>query len=187
VSFHRYGEKMANKDGAKKGVPTWVWVVAIVLGFGFILQSCGGGNGSTDSDFESNSAEVAPEPALELEVEVAPEPEDLDEAILRVFIVDDTSSGLHEEFEVWIRGTGSWFYATRGREIEEAGPFPVAEPTSFFIYPQGRDSTEIEVDVLLRSDVIPGSVQHQILITVTDTDVEVRGTSIPDFEAVYPR
>ncbi len=168
-------------------MPTWVWVVAIVLGFGLILQSCAGGNGSTDSDFESNSAEVAPEPAPETEVEVAPEPEDLDEAILRVFIVDDTSSGLHEEFEVWIRGTGSWFYSTRGSLIEEAGPFPVAEPASFFIYPQGRDSTEIEVDVLLPLDVIPGSPQHMISISVTDTEVQVTGTSIPDFEAVYSR
>ena len=156
-----------------------IFVVGVAM---FALSACAG-----SVEEEASPAAIVEEVEPEPEAEVAPEPEDLDEAILRVSIVDDTSSGLHEEFEVWIRGTGSWFYSTRGSLIEEAGPFPVAEPASFFIYPQGRDSTEIEVDVLLPSDVIPGSPQHMISISVTDTEVEVTGTSIPDFEAVYSR
>lgn len=105
---------------------------------------------------------------------------------LRMAVRDETSNGVPEDFEVWIRGTGSWFFAQDTLE-EDAGPFPVGEPTSFFVYPQGRDSTEIEVNVLVSDEVTSKSVRDMITITVFDDEIEVSGTSIPELEKRFSR
>lgn len=127
----------------------------------------------------------ADDTADQTEPEVSEEPI-LDFATLRMAIVDETTDGIPKEFNVWVRGTGDWFYALETL-IEQAGPFPVEEPTSFYIYPQGRDSTEIEVDVLVPADVIPDSVKSMIRITVYDEEVKVNGLAIAGLEAKYPR
>ena len=133
------------------------------------------------------AAESVGSDAVEV-IDEAPEPEvvSVAEAVLRMGVTDETTTGIPEDFEVWVRGTGSWFYA-QDSLIEEAGPFAVGQPVSFFIYPQGRESTEIEVSLVLSDDVIAGSVRDLITIAVSDTDVTVSGTSVPDFEATFPR
>lgn len=98
---------------------------------------------------------------------------------LRMSVRDETSTGVPQDFEVYIRGTGSWYFAQETLQ-ENAGPFPIGEDTNFYIYPQGRESTEIEVNVLVSEDVVPSSVRDMITITVFDDEIEVSGTSIPD-------
>ena len=101
-------------------------------------------------------------------------------------VLDETSSGLSERFEVWIRGSGSWF-PTQDNLLAEGGPFKTGEPVSFFIYPEGRDTPEIEVQLLVPATVLPGSVRDLIEIEVYDDEIKVFGTSVPGFEATYPR
>ena len=150
-----------------------LFTIGVVVVFG--LVACGGG-----SDEATSVQEDVVESAV-LESEEPDEELAVSEAALRMAIVDETSAGIPEEFEVWVRGSGSWFHA-QDSLLEQAGPFPVGEPTSFFIYPRGREGAEIEVTLELPQDVIPASVQHMVTIAVFDDEVVVSGTSVPGFE-----
>lgn len=137
--------------------------------------------------------EPEPQPQEDAEDEPEPEPEDA-QIELRINVSDETSawesgtSGL-PDLEVWVRGTGSWFPDTSfgGDTLEDAGPFPVGEETEFAIYPDGRDGTEIMVEVLVDEDMIAGSPRDAIDITIDDTTVNVFGTPIPGFEVEFER
>lgn len=182
-------------------------VTALGLSLTLMVSACGGSEESSGApDAESSEVSVeeptpaAPEPEASADAEEQAEeqladdedqaaeeaPATVDEAVLRMAIWDETSSGLHPRFEVWIRGTGSWF-ASQDLLLEEAGPFPTGEPASFFIYPEGRDTPEIEVQLVVPATVIPGSVRDLIEIEVYDDEIIVFGTSVPDFSATYPR
>lgn len=140
-----------------------------------------------DPESDPEAEEVTEEPALPEGGEASDEaPETVTEAVLRMAIWDETTSGLHPRFEVWIRGTGSWF-AAQDLLLEDGGPFPTGEPTSFFIYPEGRDTPEIEVQLVVPPTVSPGSVRDLVEIEVYDDEIIVYGTSVPDFSATYPR
>lgn len=156
---------------------------------------------SVTSALTPNSEESNPPVAQEQSATepVKPESEqELSEATLRMTVTDNTSDGISEDFEVWIKGTGSWFYS-QNYLIEESGPFPVGQPSSFFIYPDGRDATvgadaqgriqvlEIRVPVEVSSDVIPSSPKDMIRIDVYDSEIIVSGTSIADSEIVLDR
>lgn len=174
----------------------WVLAPAVLLGVFVVAGVLGSLGGERADDAEvtttddagdgSTPAQVAPEPG--------PETEPRAEKVLRVSVTDDTSawepgsSGL-PNIEVWIRGTGSWFPDTSfGSDVlEDAGPFPVGEPTEFFIYPEGRDGPELAAQVVVDEDVTAGSVRDMITITVDDTAVTVAGTPIPGFEMEFAR
>jgi hypothetical protein len=143
------------------------------------------------SGSDSERAQPAPAPPVQ-----APEPsgepesgddaadDGVDEAVLRMAITDLTTSGLSPNFEVWVRGTGSWF-AAQDLLLESAGPFTTDQQTSFFIYPEGRDTPELEVELLVPRTVIPGSVRDLIEIEVYDDEIIVYGTSVPGFSMTY--
>lgn len=179
---------MAEDTTAKKKVPVWIWIVAVVAGLALLGTIFGGGDSEEEAS-EAEASQVQPEDtadAAEAEESVEPAEAGADSVLLRMAVIDETSGGVPEDFEVWIRGTGSWFFSQDSIQ-EDAGPFPVAEPASFFIYPQGRDSTEIEVSVEISEDVIPGSTRDTIFITVFDDEVEISGTSIPGGEVRFSR
>ena len=183
----------------------------MVLVMALALSACAGAE-LPDEEPDGAVAEVEPAPEGEAETESPeeaepepeeaperePEPEVADEAPaeieLRMTVSDDTSewdtgtSGL-PDVEVWVRGTGSWFPDTSfgSDTIEDAGPFPVGEVTEFAIYPDGRDGTEIMVEVLPDEDMIGGSPRDAIDITIDDTTVNVFGTPIPGLEVEFPR
>jgi hypothetical protein len=172
-------------------LPWWGWALIVVGSLALISFVFGG----DDSEVTPEASENAPQQVDEPE----PEPEqEFSDAALRMTVTDNTSDGIPEDFEVWIKGTGSWFYSQNSL-IEEGGPFPVEEPSSFFIYPNGRDATvgadafgevqelEIRVPVEVPSDVIPGSPRDMIYIDVYDSEIIVSGTSIADSEIVLDR
>lgn len=177
---------MTEANAAKKKLPIWIWIVAVLAGL--TLLGAIFGEDETEEEVTQSQEEVIEPSEKTAEVGEATESKDvvLESAILRMAIVDETSSGIPEEFEIWIRGTGSWFYS-QGAVIEDGGPFAVSEAATFFIYPEGRDSNEIEVNVLVPEDVIPGSIQHTIFISVYDDELEVYGTSIDGGEVRFSR
>lgn len=174
----------------------------VVVGLVGALTACGGGGAN-----QTESVNPAPPPPVSApEPQPAPAPSPapdeystpgvgesdtadegpVTEAVLRMAIHDATTSGIPERFEVWIRGTGSWFYSQDWLQ-EEAGPFPTGETSSFFIYPEGRDTPEIEVELVVPPDVKPGSVLDLVSIEVYDDKILVIGTSVPGFEATFER
>lgn len=179
---------MSEDISAKRKIPVWIWIVAVVAGLALLGTIFGGGE-SGDGASETEASQVQSEDTTgteEPEESVEPDESAADSVLLRMAVIDETSGGVPDDFEVWIRGTGSWFFA-QDSVTEEAGPFAVAEPASFFIYPQGRDSTEIEVSVEVSEEVIPGSTRDTIFITVFDDELEVSGTSIPGGEVRFSR
>ena len=159
---------------------------ALTVGAAAVLVGCAGSSDPAEVAPAPTPVEPAPEETIE---EDAPEEVDdagLSEAVLRMTVRDETTGGLPERFEVWIRGTGSWF-PSQDALLEEGGPFSVGDPVTFFIYPEGRDTPEIEVELILPENVIPGSPRDLVEIEVYDDEIKVVGTSVPGFEATYPR
>jgi hypothetical protein len=159
--------------------------VVVAAGIAIMLAACGGG-GSESGSAPAPAPAPAPQQPEPEEAEDEDETAEVSEAVLRMAITDETTGGLPERFEVWIRGTGSWF-AAQDMLLEAAGPFVTGEPTTFFIYPEGRDTPEIEVELIVPKTVIPGSVRDLVEIEVYDTEIKIFGTSVPGFEAVYQR
>ncbi len=103
---------------------------------------------------------------------------------------DDTVERPAENIEVWVRGYGSWYPdITFGSDVNTLGAFPVGElrDQDFFIYPDGRDGTEIRVEFEMTADMISGSDMSMTTVAVSDTTVTVTGQAIPDFELVFER
>lgn len=162
--------------------------LAATVGAAVVLAGCGGSSESPEAAPTPTAPQEAPEEAPEEAPDEAEEVEEeaLSEAVLRMSITDETSTGLPDRFEVWIRGSGSWF-ASQDTLLEEGGPFRIGEPVTFFIYPEGRDTPEIEVELVLPANVIPGSARDLVEIEVYDNEIKIFGTSVPGFEASYPR
>jgi len=76
--------------------------------------------------------------------------------------------------------------AAEGLQLEDGGPFPTGEPTSFLVYPEGRATPEIEVELVVPPTVIPGSVRDLVEIKVYDDELVVLGTAGPDGKSTYP-
>ena len=159
--------------------------LAAAVGAAVVLTGCGGSSEAPEAAPAPTAPQEAPDEAPE-EAPEESEEEVLSEAVLRMGIRDETSGGLPERFEVWIRGTGSWF-ASQDTLLEQGGPFKVGESVTFFIYPEGRDTPEIEVELILPANVIPGSARDLVVIEVYDDEIKVFGTSVPGFEVIYPR
>jgi len=162
----------------------------VAVGLATVLAACGGGasdgGSGTSSPTPATTTTPAPDPTPTEQEQEQAEDESVTEAVLRMGIIDETTDGIPERFEVWIRGTGSWFYA-QGFLQEAAGPFPTGKASSFFIYPEGRDTPEIEVELVVPPTVIPGSPRDLVTIEVYDDKILVFGTSVPEFEAIYER
>ena len=118
------------------------------------------------------------------------QPGDAQEIDLRVSVFDDSVDRPLENFEVWVRGYGSWYPdLTFGGDVNTLGAFPVGElqEQNFFIYPDGRDGTEIRVEFEMTADMISGSVRDTVIVDVSDTTVTVTGTAIPGITQEFER
>ncbi len=67
------------------------------------------------------------------------------------------------------------------------GSFPIDELQEFFIYPDGREGTEIKVHFMMKADMISGSDRDTIHIVISDTEVTVTGTAIEGIEKIFQR
>jgi len=67
-------------------------------------------------------------------------------------------------FEIWVRGTGSWYPKLHlGADFKEFGPFPVGETQQLFIYPTGREGSEIELSFTPNREMFSGSDRDAIM------------------------
>ncbi len=111
--------------------------------------------------------------------------------LLDVFVSDDTTSNPPgTRMEIWVRGYGSWFPNLRfGGERTQLGKFPVGETheRDFYIYPDGRDGTEIRVPFTMKAEMISGSDKARTVVSIEDAVVRVWGEAIDGFELVFGR
>jgi len=184
-------------EKSKRRVPIWLVIVGALLTVIALASIFGGGDNLDNQATEPTATEdveglpKTTEPVEEITPQAPAESENLGtatngSAVLRMAVTDETSSGISDNFEVWVQGTGSWFYALDSL-IEEAGPFPTDEPSSFFIYPEGRDGNEIQVQLFVPSTVNAGSAQDMIEIVVSDSEITIFGTSVPNTGGTYRR
>ena len=85
----------------------------------------------------------------------------------------------YPDFELWVRGNGSWFPKLEfgGDVLDSAGPFPAQAllDGNFFIYPFGRDGIEVSVPLYLSSEHIPDSIRDMLPIVIEDRVLTVYG------------
>ncbi len=116
--------------------------------------------------------------------------EDVQEIDLEVALWDDSIERPAENIEVWVRGYGSWYPdLSFGIDVNTLGAFPVGElqEQDFFIYPDGRDGTEIRVEFQMTADMISGSDMSMTTVVVSDTTVTVIGQAIPGITQEFER
>lgn len=99
-------------------------------------------------------------------------------ASVRVAVFDDTEDEpLPQRAEIWIRGLGSWWIAKDTVKIVPGRDFGTVD--TMFIYPDGRDGSELSVKFKITSEMCPqGCVRDMISVAVEDSYVVVSGTPI---------
>ena len=109
--------------------------------------------------------------------------------VLDIAVFDDTvRRPPGDRFEIWARGHGSWFPDVRfGGDVAVLGTFPVGQDATFAVYPDGSDGREILIPFRMTADMISGSDRDRIQMEITDRDVVVRGTAIPERELRFAR
>jgi hypothetical protein len=109
--------------------------------------------------------------------------------VLDIAVFDDSvDRPLADDFEVWVRGSGSWYPDVEfGADSRTFGEYQVGEADEFYIYPDGRDATEVRVEFTMQPDMIAGSDMARTLVEVTDSEVIVIGLAIPDQEQRFSR
>ena len=109
--------------------------------------------------------------------------------VLDIFVSDWTESvPPGDRFEIWVEGSGSWFPDLERRiDSRYFSAYPVGQPGEFFVYPDGRDGTELRVEFVMTSDMISGSYRATTYVQVWDGHVLVWGEAIPDFERQFDR
>lgn len=117
-----------------------------------------------------------------------------DAVALEVVVWDDTESRLpasgqgDDHVEVWVVGHGSWFPDLgQGPDSENLGNFAIGEENEFFIYPDGRNGTEIRVPFKMHEEMTSGSVRDQASVVISDDAVTVTFTALEGTEKVYDR
>lgn len=91
-------------------------------------------------------------------------------------------------FEVWIRGIGSFKPDLESGEVIEnvSGFIPGnSYPKDFAIYPDGRNGQEIYVPLKIPSDLISNSTKDTIQIWIEDNELVVFGSSIVGLEQKF--
>lgn len=67
-----------------------------------------------------------------------------------------------------------------GTTTKAFGHFPVGEPQSFTIYPEGRDGAAIEVPFTMKKTMMSGTAQAKTYVTVHNDSIVAEGPAIPD-------
>lgn len=72
-----------------------------------------------------------------------------------------------------------------GGDTKAFGHFPVGEPRSFTIYPEGRDGTAIEVPFTMKKTMMSGTAQAKTYVTIHSDSIVAEGPAIPEGNATY--
>lgn len=99
---------------------------------------------------------------------------------LRVMVFNDTEKNpIPPKSEIWFRGHGSWWLhkeVASGAAAKDLGKRRVGELDHLFLYPDGRDSKEIKIPVIMTKDMNPeGSVRDSLTIAISDDSIEIGG------------
>ena len=103
------------------------------------------------------------------------------EVAVRVSVFDDTTSRPPgPRTEAWLRGFGSWFVDMRfGGDVNVLGRKPIDVDQELFVYPDGRDGTEIRIPFRMTRDICPdGCARDTIMVDIYDDRVEVTATAL---------
>ena len=144
-------------------------------------------------------AEASDTPAAQAQPTATVRSQAAQEIDLRVTVHDDTVDrslqfgqlGVGEadnRIELWVRGFGSWYPDVGfGSDVNTLGSFPVGEEDELFIYPDGRDGSEIRLVFRMTGDMISGSDRDTRIVEVSDTIVTVTWTALPDITQEFER
>ena len=155
-----------------------------------ILVLAGVGNTLGDSEPSAPQAEIEVETGTEEEsIEPSTSNEDSavevkeDEPAEGTFnvLASNFDSNAFPDFEVWIRGSGSWYPDLEaGESLETVGPFEVGAEIegSFYVYPFGRDGVELPVTIKLEENHISDSPRDLVMISIEEGQLLVSGTPV---------
>lgn len=165
--------------------------ILIVLGLVISIQ-----NGSGEDSPGAQQVDSQTSPAAIGEGQQAPtighEEVGAETRLLEIAVSDSTDRNLPaDDMEIWVRGFGSWYPDLQfgGDGPQATAEFPAGElrTSDFYVYPDGREGSEILVEFRMMDDMISGSDQARTWVEIYDTYVEVSGQAIPGGVRTYDR
>jgi len=126
---------------------------------------------------------------IEISVHEIEDSEKIEKSIsFKLNVWDETISIPADKIEIWIKGVGSWYPdISQGADQKIIKSFPVNQPESLFIYPDGRGGNEIKVIFIPTSDMISESDRDAIIIQVFDDQIIIISNAIEGREAIFRR
>ncbi len=119
---------------------------------------------------------------------VAPTTTTAGSVALRLAVYDDTVKSRNDLLEVWTKGLGSWYPDLEfGGDNTTIGPYKRNSAVDVYVYPGGRNSTEIRFTLTITADMISASDRDMVIIEVGDDRVVVTSTGLPDMSATFKR
>jgi len=156
-------------------------ISAVVVAF--LLSGC---SASSPNSSESE-AQRSPSPVGSLEVNKA-NGSSKSEGYFKISVMNYDDSSF-PEFEIWIRGQGSWVpdLTYGGDDLSNVGPFPLGETqeSGLFVYPYGRNGTELSIPFTLPLGYISNSDRGMLLVYVEDGFLYLVGEMIQDTELKF--
>ncbi|MBE0418068.1 MAG: hypothetical protein IBX63_09915 [Coriobacteriia bacterium] len=111
-----------------------------------------------------------------------------DDVSLRVVVFDDTERSSNSNLEVWTKGLGSWYPNMEyGGDNTAIGPYARGSEVRVFVYPDGRDGTEMSFTLTITDEMISESDRDMVTLSLYDDRVEVVSTALPDIEVTHKR
>lgn len=154
-----------------------------------LLLGCSSDSASRDATpaaIEESDAEAATEvPTDDSSVD---ENERADAVSLKLAVYDDTEDSPGEAMEVWTEGLGSWFPDLEfGGDGTVIGPYSVDDELEVFVYPDGRDATEISFTLKITDQMVSESDRDMVQLSLYDDRLEVLSTGLSNKEATFDR
>lgn len=135
------------------------------LGLAFVLVGCV----EVEAPTSAPTATESVAPSLSPSSTATEEIQEQGTFNISVFNLTDES---FDSFEVWVRGSGSWYpdLSFAGDLLESVGPFGVGSEIAgdIFAYPFGREGAEVPITIFLNENHISDSTRDSLFLTIDE-------------------
>ena len=116
-------------------------------------------------------------------------PNKVDNIYLKLNVWDDTQEqNLHNRFEIWTKGKGSWFPDTSfGADNTTIGPYSTDDVLEIFVYPDSRDGNETSFNISITEETKSESDIDAITVVIEDTKITVTSRGLEGVEQEFFR
>lgn len=165
----------------------WVWWLAALITVSLVVVAGCAPQAQPEGEVDIPAAPVTQD--TETSDEAAPESAPAGGPVsLKLAVWDETESSANDSIEVWTKGLGSWYPDLQfGGDNTVIGPYQHGDEVEVYVYPDGRDATEVKFTITITDEMISESDRDMVRVDLYDDRIEVLSTGLPDINAAFPR